>query len=190
VSLHQDDGLIEGHSNLLNYITKFYKTLFGRSERTNVTLDLTGVEKIDEADCVMLTEIFSLKELKEAVFGMELNKAADPDGFNADLYQKFWPLVYDMFQLVNDFFDKKINVDRLNFGVVTLVPKGANADKIQKYRPICLLNVIFKIITKMIVNRLIKVIWKVIKIMQTAFLKIDSLWKGSWFYTKPLMIYT
>jgi hypothetical protein len=130
-----------------------------------LTLDLTGVEKIDEADCVMLTKIFSLKELKEAVFGMELNKAAGLNGFNADFYQKFWPLVYvDMFQLVNDFFDKKINIDRLNFGVVTLVPKGADADKIQKYKPICLLNVIFKIITKMMVNRLIKVIWKVIKI--------------------------
>jgi hypothetical protein len=71
-----------------------------------------------------------------------------------------------MFQLVNDFFDKNINIDRLNFGVVTLVPKGADADKIQKYGPICLLNVIFKIITKMIVNRLIKVIWKVIKITE------------------------
>jgi hypothetical protein len=55
-------------------------------------------------------------------------------------------------------------IDRLDYGVVTLVAKGVDADKIQKYRPICLLNVIFKNITKMIVNRLIKVIWRVIKI--------------------------
>ena len=95
-----------------------------------------------------------MEELKAAVFGMERNKAAGPDGFNADFYQKFWHVIHqDLFTLVNDFFDNKINIDSLNYGVVTLVPKGANADKIQKFRPICLLNVVFKIITKMLVDR-------------------------------------
>jgi hypothetical protein len=50
-------------------------------------LDPTGVEKIPEADKFFLSSPFSLEEVKEAVFGMEPNKAAGPDGFNAEFYQ-------------------------------------------------------------------------------------------------------
>jgi hypothetical protein len=35
-----------------------------------------------------LLEQFSPEEIKEVVFGMEPNKAAGPDGFNAEFYQK------------------------------------------------------------------------------------------------------
>jgi hypothetical protein len=42
----------------------------------------------------------------------------------------------------------------LNHVVITLVPKGPDDDRIQKFRPICLLNVTLKILTKVMVNRL------------------------------------
>ena len=107
------------------------------------------------------------------------NKSAGPDSFNADFYQKFWHIIHkDLFELVNDIFDNKINIDRLNYGVITLVPKGADADKIQKYRSICLLNVIFKIIKKMLMLRLNPIIGKVIKITQMAFIKNRFIMEG------------
>lgn len=40
------------------------------------------------------------------------------------------------------------NVKRLNYGNITLVPKVVGADMIQKFRPICLLDAIFKLLTK------------------------------------------
>lgn len=67
---------------------------------------------------------------------------------------------------------------RLNYGVITLVPKGKDADRIQKYRPIFLLNVSLKIITKVFVNRLVQVIWKVIMATQTAFFKGRYIMEG------------
>jgi hypothetical protein len=73
--------------------------------------------------------------------------------------------------LLEDFYDQKIDIDRINYGVITLVPKGSDADRIQKFRPICLLNVIFKIVTKIMVNRVIPSVGEVIKASQTAFLK-------------------
>jgi hypothetical protein len=59
---------------------------------------------------------------------------------------------------------------KLNFGIITLIPKKENATQIQQYRPICLLNVCFKIFTKVGTNRITSVAPKVIKPTQTAFM--------------------
>jgi hypothetical protein len=58
------------------------------------------------------------------------------------------------------------------------VPKWKGVDRIQTYMPICLLNVYFKIITKVCVNRLIQVIWKIIMLNQTTFIKGRSIMEG------------
>ena len=162
------------------FITAFYKALFGRPDISLMRLNIERVDRISVEDVDSLIGRFNLEDLKNTVFGMEKNKAAGPDGFNADyFYQKFWNIVHnDLLSLMNDFMDQKINIDRFNYGVVTLVPKGANVDRIQKYIPICLLNVVFKIITKMLVNRLTPVIQKVIKVTQTALLKDRFIMEG------------
>jgi hypothetical protein len=77
----------------------------------------------------------------------------------------------DLFGLLEDFQKGELDIARLNYGTITLILKGNDADRIQKYMPICLLNVSFKIITRVIVNRLIQVIWKVVLLNQTAFIK-------------------
>ena len=66
-------------------------------------------------------------------------------------------------------YEGNLDIAGFNYGVVTLLPKGKDADCIQKYRPICLLNVIFKIFTKVLVNRFIKIIWKSDKSFSNGF---------------------
>lgn len=74
-----------------------------------------------------------MDELKDAVFEMKPNKAARPDDFNVELYQHFWDTVKnDLFDSVNDFYYNLLDIDRLNYGVLTLIPKDSNADRIQK----------------------------------------------------------
>ena len=58
----------------------------------------------------------------------------------------------------------------LNFGTIILLPKKENAIQIQQYRPICLLNVSFKIFTKVATNRITKVAHTVVRPTQTAFM--------------------
>ena len=77
---------------------------------------------------------------------MEHNKAPGPDGFPAEFYQHFWELIkVDLLELFQDFHAGQLELFRLNFGEIILLPKVNEAARIQQYRPICLLNVCFKI---------------------------------------------
>jgi hypothetical protein len=48
-------------------------------------------------------------------------------------------------EYVHELHTGEVPLFSLNFGVITLIPKVKEANKIQQYRPICLLNVSFKI---------------------------------------------
>ena len=67
---------------------------------------------------------------------------------------------------------------RLNFGVITLLPKREDASRIDQYRPICLLNVSFKVFTKVATNRVTSIAQKVICPSQSAFLPRRNILEG------------
>ena len=62
------------------------------------------------------------------------------------------------------------NISRLNYGMISLIPKLKDANNIKQYRPICLLNVDYKIFTKALTMRLTPLAEKIISETQTAFL--------------------
>jgi len=64
----------------------------------------------------------------------------------------------------------QLDIARLNYGILVLLPKIKGANQIKQFRPICLLNVIYKIITKVLTIRLNSVINKVVSVAQTAFI--------------------
>ena len=102
---------------------------------------------------------------------MEVNKDPGPDGFPAEFYQKFWGVIKDdLMDLFRQFQQGTLPLYRLNFGVITLIPKKENAVQIQQYRPICLLNVSFNFFTKVATNRVTSVAQNVIRPSQTAFM--------------------
>jgi hypothetical protein len=80
--------------------------------------------------------------------------------------------------LFYEFHAGRLLIHSLNFGVITLLPKIANAARIQQYRPICLLNVIFKIFTNVLNNRILKVADNSIGPSQTAFVSGHYIMEG------------
>jgi len=81
-------------------------------------------------------------------------------------------------QLFLDFHEGKVDISRLNYGVITLLPKVSDATKIQQCRPICLLNCLYKLITKVLTVRLEKTAEKLIHHNQTAFMKGRNIMSG------------
>jgi hypothetical protein len=103
---------------------------------------------------------------------MEKNKAASPDGFPIEFYQSCWDIIKsDLMTIFKDFYLHKIELSKINYGIITLIPKGDNASTIQKYRPICLLQVLFKFCTKALTVRSELLMLKLIQPCQTAFIR-------------------
>ena len=110
---------------------------------------------------------------------MEHNKAPGPDGFPAEFYQSFWELVKsDLLELFGALHSGQLEIFRLNFGEIILLPKINEAERIQQYRPICLLNVSFKIFTKAATIRLNSVADHVVRPTQTAFMQGRNILDG------------
>ena len=85
-------------------------------------------------------------------------------------FQKIWEILkVDLLNMFTCFHKGDLPVHHLNYGNVILLPKKENAIQIQQYRPIFLLNVSFKIFTKVATNRKTTVAQKVIRPTQTAF---------------------
>jgi hypothetical protein len=180
--LEQEEGTIVGDDNLRVYISEYYKKLFGNPEPSSVVLDESIIDDIPQLlaeENRVLIENFSMEEFHDAIFQMENNKSPRPDGFPAEFYQHFWGVIkFDLMALFESFQKGELPLYKLNFGVITLLPKKENATQIQQYRPICLLNVSFKIFTKVATNRISEVAQKVIKPTQTTFIPGRHILKG------------
>ena len=110
---------------------------------------------------------------------MEHNKAPGPDGFPAEFYQRFWDVLkVDLMDMFAQLHSGELPLFKLNFGVITLLPKKEDASRIEQYRPICLLNVSFKIFTKVGTNRVTYIAQKVIRPSQSAFLPGRNILEG------------
>ena len=81
-------------------------------------------------------------------------------------------------RIFRHFHDGTLDVQRLNYGVITLLPKVSGAERIQQFRPICLLRCPYKLITKTMDRRVEKYAEKLISLSQNAFVKGRNIMDG------------
>jgi hypothetical protein len=180
--LQHEDTVIEGELALKEYITSYYKDLFGPPKRSSFTLDESRVEdivQVSQEENDLIVRPFTSDEVCEAIFQMEHNKAPGPDGFPEEFYQAHWEIIKDnLMELLREFHDGRLPLYSLNFGMIILLPKSREATRIQQYIPICLLHVSFQNFTKVATNRISQVAQKVISPSQIAFLPGRNIMEG------------
>ena len=97
-------------------------------------------------------------------------KAPGPDVMNALFYQKFWHIVgNEVTNVVLDFFHTGHMVPDINYTYIVLIPKVRKPEKMADFRPISLCNVIYKINSKVLANRLKLILSQLISLTQNAF---------------------
>jgi hypothetical protein len=175
MKLEGSDGPMEDTKGMLALAVDYYKSLFGFDEKLDISLAddfWHKSEKVTDAQNRMLDDSFTEQEVKDAVFSSYAEGAPGPDGFTFLFYQHFWNLVkQDLLLMFDDWNNDELDLFRLNFYLLTLIPKEANAVTIQKFRPIALTNCSFKNFSKCATNRLGFVSEELISLNQTAFIK-------------------
>ncbi|XP_030477324.1 uncharacterized protein LOC115694334 [Syzygium oleosum] len=112
----------------------------------------------------------TMEEIKAAVFQMGATKAPGPDGLNGQFFQKHWEHVnQDVYGMVESFFNTGLLDMSLNRTHIVVIPKVMNPESINQYRPISLCNFSYKIISKVMVNRLKQWLPDLISPEQSAF---------------------
>ncbi|XP_030495226.2 uncharacterized protein LOC115711025 [Cannabis sativa] len=97
-------------------------------------------------------------------------KAPGPDGMPGRFYRAHWDIVRDdVIGSVIQFFQTGEFVKSLNQTFIVLIPKRGNAQCFDDYRPISLCNFSYKIISKLLANRIKKLLPGIISPSQSAF---------------------
>ena len=181
-SLRQDDKIIESDENILQIATDYFKSLFGPSNSPICKMDpscWSPEEKVSQEESEQLNSKFSEEEIKNVVFSMEKNTAPGPDHIPVEFFQTCWEIIkQDLMFMFEDFENLSLDIGRLNYGTITLLPKIKEANKKKQYRPICLLNVVYKIFTKTLMLRLEKILERMLNRCQTTFLKGRNIMEG------------
>lgn len=107
------------------------------------------------------------EEIKNALFLMNKDKSPGPDRYQTNFFQHNWEIVVkDVIQAVKEFFRKGKLLKQWNTTFVALIPKD-----LKDYRPINLCNVVYKILTKILAERLKHLLWYIISPEQDGFVQ-------------------
>lgn len=95
------------------------------------------------------------EEIRATLFTIHLLKSPGPDGFHAYFYQNNWHIVGDdITKFIQTFFlTARIPEDLTQIKLVH-IPKVPNPESVSQLRPISLCNTLYKLLTKLLVNRI------------------------------------
>ncbi|CAM8888030.1 unnamed protein product [Rhodiola kirilowii] len=171
-----DDGeWITEEVSICDKAVRFYESLF-KSDSHNESADWVEAlscinNRVSEEAVQNLNTPFTALEVQCAIFQLGSTKAPGLDGFSALFFQKFWEQVkIEVIRFALDFLNNGKLDPLVNQTLITLIPKVKNPEKLAEYRPISLVNVTMKIITKTLANRLKVVLPSLISESQSAFI--------------------
>lgn len=124
----------------------------------------------DEQNMTMLAYV-QPKEVKAALFNMHPDKSPGPDGMSPGYFQKYWKVVgTDLIRLTQQFFSTCTFDQDITDTNIILIPKKHDPTSMADLRPISLCNVIYKVVSKVLANRLKCIIDHIIPTYQSAFI--------------------
>jgi hypothetical protein len=154
------------------HIVKFYQKLFKEQCQWRLRVDGLVFDQILDHEAGWLEREFDEEEVRKTVMAMEGDKAPGPDGFSIAFFQICWEVVKeDVMKIFKEFYDEGKFEASLNSTFISLIPKIPGASEMKDFRPISLVGSLYKIIAKVLANRLKGVLDKVISKTQSAFIK-------------------
>ncbi|PKU78251.1 Putative ribonuclease H protein [Dendrobium catenatum] len=111
------------------------------------------------------------QEIKDVIFAGPSSSSPGPDGFTFEFFKGAWEIIgFYVTNAVKSFFSGAQLPRCAKASAITLIPKNKHATDISDYRPISLCNVFYKLIAKIIANRLKCVLPHIIHHSQAGFI--------------------
>lgn len=172
------------YNDIGEYFLKNFKDLY-KSDSLTFPKDLEGLfEKvIDEEENARLIETPTNEEIFSILKIMPSLKSLGPDGFLVIFYKHYWGSInHDVISAVKRFFQNGFLLKEWKNTFIILIPKCKGANTFKDFRPISLSNVCYKLISKIISNRLKPFLDRIISPHQTAFIQ------GRWINENSLVV--
>ena len=128
--------------------------------------------KLSVEEATNLINMPSDGEIWNALKSMKPYKAPSVDGLHAGFFQRFWLVVGDSVKReIKEVFRKQKVLEYLNQTLIALIPKQPGPEIVSHYKPISLCTTVYKIISKIIVMRILPLLPSLISPMQTSFIQ-------------------
>ncbi|KAL0456254.1 UNVERIFIED_CONTAM: LINE-1 retrotransposable element O protein [Sesamum latifolium] len=148
------DSVKEVQRCILDYFQEMFTC--GRPSSDDIQRGVEYLPTVVDVDMVeALQQPFSEEEVTKAIFHMSPLKSPGPDGLPPVFFHKFWHVIkHDVVTYVLNFLNHRILPSGFNDTNIVLIPKCKNPALLQQFLPISLCNVVYKIASKTIANRL------------------------------------
>ncbi|GKC40709.1 hypothetical protein Tco_1053093 [Tanacetum coccineum] len=152
---------------------------FCKPAKSTASIDADFPNQLDSDQRSFLERDVTNAEIKKAVWECGTDKAPGPDGFSFGFFRHFWYLVdVDVYAAVRYFFTHYDLPKGSNSSFIALIPKIPDANMVKDFRPISLIGCIYKIIAKILTNRLVGVLGGIINEVQSAFIEDRQILDG------------
>ncbi|KAL2225402.1 UNVERIFIED_CONTAM: hypothetical protein Sindi_2965300 [Sesamum indicum] len=153
----------------------YYQNLLGGTRR-RLSVDIRYLRPwarhcITDEEANQLLLPLSADDVKQAVFDIADDKAPGPDGYSSRFFKAAWPVVgEEVTRAVLDFFSTGKLLKQINSMIFALIPKVHTPMSVNDFRPISCCNVLYKIIAKLLVQKISVLLDKIVSPCQTAFI--------------------
>lgn len=151
--------MVSWNEGLQEVMVDYFGDLFKASNtKWSEVVDCIDPKISAEQNSILLAPVEE-NEVKRALFGMHPDKSLGPDCMSPGFYQKHCDIIRgDVITLVRLFFETCRFGSHVTETNIVLIPKTSNPTKMTELRPISLCNVSYKIVSKVLENRLKEVL--------------------------------
>ncbi|XP_021986463.1 uncharacterized protein LOC110882867 [Helianthus annuus] len=170
---------IEEPSALKEAVKNHFKKVFAEPIRRRPSFQNVGLRCLSESQAAALVAPFTGSAIKDAVWCCDGNKAPGPDGFTIRFLKQFWDkLKPQVLSLMEDFHGNGVLKMGCNPSFIVLLPKVSDPIELGDYRPISLIGLLYKIVAKVLANRLKPLLRNLVSLSQSAFVGSRNILDG------------
>lgn len=142
-------------------------------QEENIFLSQNTIPKLDDTDQQSCEGTITLQECESVIKKFKKNKSPGNDGIPVEFYLEFWnEIKQPLINCYNYSFENGLLTTSQRQAIISLISKpGKDRTHIENWRPISLLNIDYKIMTKCLSERLAKIIDKIVHQSQFGFIK-------------------